>query len=180
MKIPVIVERSNSNSDAASQNESEAASGESSGESGDEADVEDSNDSETPLSLTRDDLGKRKNEHPLHLSIAVSNGGGASSSRSGSSDGGSAGRLRLPDSEGEGSSYHSASVERERTRLREEGKENVGKEEKDALRILGMVRISSLSLSLSSNSYIVHTVLIVFHNVHVHTACFSMMFAEIL
>ena len=31
-------------------------------------------------------------------------------------------------------------MEKERTRLREEGKEEVGREEKDALRILGMVR----------------------------------------
>lgn len=165
MKIPVIVERSNS-SDAASQNEnrSEAASCASSGgeeSGGEEADVEDANDSEVPLSSTRDDeekkSGSRNKGHPSPLSLVVTadasnsggssgsyggnsrNGGSRNSGTSGGEGGGGGGLLRVYDS-GDDSSYHSASVEKERTRLREEGKEEVRREEKDALRILGMVR----------------------------------------
>ena len=153
MKIPVI--RSNS-SDAASQNEneSEAASCASSGNEesgGEEADVEDSNDSEVPLSSTRDDeekkSGSRNKGHPSPLSLVVTDAssGGGRSCDSDSRNGGSrksdtgGGLLGVYDS-GDDSSYHSASVEKERTRLREEGKEEVRREEKDALRILGMVR----------------------------------------
>ena len=145
MKIPVIVERSDS-CDAASQNEneSEVVSCASSGgdeESGDEADIEDSNDSEVPLSSSRNDEAKKsvsrnKGHHPSPLSFVVTDAD--SSSRSRSSDN-SGVLLRVCDS-GDDSSYHSASVEKERTRLREEGREDVGREEKDALRILGMVR----------------------------------------
>ena len=153
MKIPVIVERSNS-TDVASQNENESeavscasSGGEESG--GDEADIEDSNDSEVPLSSTRDDEAKkmksRNKGHPSPLSLVVtdasSGGNYDSDSRKDRSrnSGDSGGLLRVYDS-GDDSSYHSASVEKERTRLREEGKEEVGREEKDALRILGMVR----------------------------------------
>ena len=167
MKIPVIVEEQTNSSNAASQNEnenkSEAASGASSGDDegsgGEEADVEDSNDSEVPLSATRDDEDKKSRSkrikgHPSPLSLIVteasSSGDGSrrncdSDSRNGGSRGsvidgrGGGGLLRACDS-GDDSSYHSASVEKERTRLREEGKEEVGREEKDALRILGMVR----------------------------------------
>ena len=135
MKIPVIV----TGSDVDSQNDSENGSVASSGESGDEADIEDSNDSEAQLSQSSTDIAaiqkSRKKDHPLHLSISI-----PSSNASSSSDIG--GRLRLPvDSDGEGS-YHSASVEKERTRLREEGEDDVGKSEKNALRILGMVRLT--------------------------------------
>ena len=149
MKIPTIVTRSNSyDIDTGSQNDSEAGSCASSGESGDEADIEDSNESEAPSSLSSNDIAakqkSRKREHPSHLCISISTAGD-SASGSGSGSGGNrvdGGHLRLPDSEGE-SSYHSASVEKERTRLREKGKENAaGKDEKDALRILDMVRKS--------------------------------------
>ena len=154
MKIPVIVEESNS-SDVASQNENESelascssSGGEDSG--GEEADVEDSNDSEVPLSLTKSDEAekskKRTKVHPSPLSFAVANADKGSrnhynresrndGSREGDSDGG---LLRVCDSEDD-ALYHSSSVEKERTRLREEGKEKVRREEKDALRILGMV-----------------------------------------
>ena len=170
MKIPMIVEERTNGSDAASKNENEnkneAASDASSGKDeesgGEEADVEDSNDSEVPLSATRDDEDKKSRSkrikgHPSPLSLIVTeaSSSGDSSRRNCDSDsrndgsksnvidgrggGGGGGLLRVYDS-GDDSSYHSASVEKERTRLREEGKEDVGREEKDALRILGMVR----------------------------------------
>lgn len=152
MKIPVIIEQSNS-SDVASQNEneSEAASSGDEESGGDEADAEDSNDSEVPLSSTRDDeakkTGSRNKGHPSPLCLVVTDAssGGSRSYDSDSRNDGSrnsgdgGGLLRVCDSEDD-SSYHSSSVEKERTRLREEGKEEVGREEKDALRILGMVR----------------------------------------
>ena len=139
MKIPLIVSRSNS-SDVAAQNESENASCASSEvESGN---TKDSNDSEVLLSSTSNDDAKPQNrnkEHPSSSPKSVTDGKVDNSSNSNNRGRvGNGGYLRLPGSEDK--AYHSASVEKERTKLREEGKEDVGTEEKDALRILGMVR----------------------------------------